>query len=104
MTLGRALDRGRHGLGGARGTGSAWKSSVWIACGVDAVVEDHLAQVDDHLLRPAQEPLVDVVGRQQRVEDPAQPVAVEPAGEQLDVLLLAREHVHAAGTGRGSGP
>ena len=67
---------------------------MWIACGVHAVVEDHLAQVDHHLLRPAQEPLVDVVGRHQRVEDPGQAVAVEPAGEQVDVLLLAREHVH----------
>ena len=30
---------------------------------------------------------------QQRVEDPGQPVAVEAAGEQLDVLLLAGQHV-----------
>ena len=52
------------------------------------------AQLVDHLLRAAQEPVVDLGGRDQRVEDPAQPVAVEPPGQQLDVLRLTRQHVH----------
>ncbi len=56
---------------------------------VDAVVEQQLAQVDDHLLGPAQEPLVDVLDGPQRLQDAGQPVTVETSGEELDVLLLA---------------
>ena len=57
-------------------------------------VGEHAAELVDHLLRAAQEPVVDAVGRHQRLEDPAQPVGVEPPGQQLDVLGLAGEHVH----------
>ena len=43
--------------------------------------------------RAAEVPLVDRLDRHQHVGDPLEPLAVEPAAEQLDVLRLAGEHV-----------
>ena len=60
---------------------------------VDAGVEQRLPALGDHAERAAQVPLVDLVDGQQRGEQPLQPVAVDPPGQQLALLLLAGQHV-----------
>ncbi len=47
----------------------------------------------DHGGRTTDESRIDLVGRDQRIEEGARLVAVEPAVEQRDLLRLARQHV-----------
>ena len=84
----RAFDARRDDLGWPRDRVGVEQLGVDRG-GLHPVLDDDLAQVDHHLLRAAQEPLVDVAGREQRVEDPGEALAVEPPGEEVDVLLLA---------------
>jgi len=61
--------------------------------GIHAAVEQHLLRGLDHLPRPAEEPLVDGVGTHQLIEEPVHPISVDMPVKELDLLLLAREHV-----------
>jgi hypothetical protein len=56
--------------------------------GLDAAFEQRLAGGVDHLRRPAQEPLVDGLGRDQRVEQHLELGAVDAAVEELGFLVL----------------
>ena len=60
---------------------------------LDAELDQQLPATDHHLVRAAEEPRVDVGDRDERGQDPLEPVAVEPTAEQLDVGGLAGQHV-----------
>ena len=79
---------------GGGGSSSTWNSSRWTCPGsAPAARRSSSARAGHHPERPAEVPLVDRVHRQHGVEDPAQALGVEPAGEQLGVLGLPGEHV-----------
>ena len=59
----------------------------------DAAVQQRLFDFVDHRSRAADEGLVDRVGRDQRGQELPHLGGVDAAIEELDVLLLAREHV-----------
>jgi hypothetical protein len=59
-----------------------------------AELGQHLLGVEQHRVRPAQPDVVEPFDRDQRGQQPAQAVCVQPAGEQLDVARLPRQHVH----------
>ena len=65
----------------------------------DAAVQQRLFDLIDHRSRAADEGLVDRVGRDQRGQELPHFAGVNPAVEELDVLLLAREHVIEAEAG-----
>jgi hypothetical protein len=56
---------------------------------VDAALDQQRLGTGDHAERPAEVPLVDGADRQQRAEDRLEPLPVEPAVEELDVLGLS---------------
>ena len=61
--------------------------------GVDAALAEQLLGAGHQAERSAQIPLVDLVDRHERREDGLEPLAVEPAVEELDVLGLAESTV-----------
>jgi hypothetical protein len=63
------------------------------ASAVDAAREQPVAQVFEHRLRAAEEPLVDVLGRQGIVEEELELRSVDAPVEEVDLVRLAREHV-----------
>ena len=94
VTLAPSASAASTGVRRTGGPGSTWNSSAWTASRLDALGEQQLAQ----RRRPSRTARRGTTRRRSSggssaVEDPAQPLGVEPAGEQLDLLRLPGEHV-----------
>jgi hypothetical protein len=95
---GTAEDTDRTAVRAGRGASSAWSVVGVEQLGVhmlrvNAALAQHRSRGLDHFPWPAEEPLVDVIGRHQLVEEDTQPLSIDVPVEELHLLLLARQHV-----------